>query len=58
MTDILQCVYCISAVRAMLCNFSIVGHDESEAMTVNDVPVEHVELVLLVRSAMKEGKAE
>ena len=59
MGDVLQCIYCIGAVHAMLCNFGVVRHDKSEAMTVDDVPVERVELVSLVRSAaVKEGKTE
>lgn len=57
--DVLRRVHCVGAVRAVLRNFGVVWHDEREAMAVDDVPVERVELVSLVRSAaVKEGKTE
>ena len=46
--DVLRCVHCVCAVRTVSRNFGVVGHDEREALTVDDVPVERVELVLLV----------
>ena len=32
----------------MLHNFSVVRHDKQEALAVDNMPVEHVELVLLI----------
>ena len=45
MSDVLRHVHCVRVVRTVLCNFSVVGHDEWEALAINDMPVERVELV-------------
>ncbi len=42
--DILCGIHRISAVRALLRNVLVIGYDEREALAVNDMPMERVEL--------------
>jgi hypothetical protein len=42
--DVLRSVYCIGAVRPLLCNVLEIRHDEGEALAVDDMPVERIEL--------------
>lgn len=42
--DVLRSVHRIGAVRALLCNVPEIGHDEREALAIDDMPVEHIEL--------------
>jgi hypothetical protein len=42
--DVLRSVYRIGTVCALLCNVLEIRHDEREALAVDDMPVEHIEL--------------
>jgi hypothetical protein len=42
--DVLPGIHRTRAVRALLRNILVIGHDEREALAVDDVPVERIEL--------------
>jgi hypothetical protein len=56
--NVLWCVHCVCAVRTVSRNFGVARHDEREALAVDDVPVERVELVLLVSQRSHPHRCE
>jgi hypothetical protein len=54
--DIQRGIHRVGAVRAVSRNFGIVGYDKREALTIDDMPVEHIELVLSVSRRAKENQ--
>jgi hypothetical protein len=42
--DVLRGVLRLGAVRALLRDFLVIGHNEREALAVDDMPVERVDL--------------
>ena len=50
-SDVIRCVHCVCIVRALIGKFCIIGHNEREALTVDDMPVESVELIDRTRQA-------
>jgi hypothetical protein len=42
--DVLRGVHSLGAVRALLRDFRVIGHYEREALAVDDMPVERVDL--------------
>ena len=42
--DVLQGVHRLGAVRTLLGDFCVIGHDERKVLAVDDMPMRHVDL--------------